>query len=114
MISTDVMISATIRRPPSATHHTPHAARYTLPTIRHLPHASRSLASATAEVSGSSMQERTWERIVKQAGSVSSSAIGSVLESVLGSVIESVLRAYLGAYSQADWEWAIECNWECT
>ena len=33
----------------------------------------------------------TWERTVKQARSVSSSAIGSVLESVLGSVLESVL-----------------------
>jgi len=40
--------------------------------------------------------ELTWERIDKQAGSVSSSAIGSVLDSVLGSVIESVLIAYLG------------------
>jgi hypothetical protein len=41
MISTDVIISATIRCPPSATHHMPHAARQTLSTIRHLPHASR-------------------------------------------------------------------------
>jgi len=30
--------------------------------------------------------ERTWERRVKQAGSVQSSAIRSVLQSVLGSV----------------------------
>jgi len=45
---------------------------------------------------------------------VLSSAIGSVLESVLGSVIDRVLRAYLGAYSQAGWEWVIECNWDCT
>ena len=44
--------------------------------------------------------EHTWERTVKQAGSVPSSAIGSVLESVLGSVIESVLRAYLGASNE--------------
>jgi len=29
------------------------------------------------------------------------------------SAIESVLRAYLGVYSQAGWEYAIECNWEC-
>jgi len=35
--------------------------------------------------------ELTWERTVKQAGSVPSSAIGSVFESVLGSVLESVL-----------------------
>jgi hypothetical protein len=27
-------------------------------------------------------------------------------------VLESVLRAYLGAYSQAGWECAIECDWE--
>jgi hypothetical protein len=43
---------------------------------------------------------------------VPSSAIGSVLESMPGSVLESVLRAYLGAYSPAGWECAIECNWE--
>jgi len=43
---------------------------------------------------------------------VSSSAIGSVFESVLESMLEIVLRASLGAYSQAGWEGAIECNWE--
>jgi hypothetical protein len=48
--------------------------------------------------------ELTWGRIVKQAGSVSLSAIGSILE--------IVLRAYLGEYSQAGWESAIECNCE--
>jgi len=48
--------------------------------------------------------EITWQRIVKQDGSVASSAIGSVFECVLGSVLESILRAYLEAYSQADWE----------
>ena len=37
--------------------------------------------------------ELTWEHIVKQAGSVSSSAIGSELESVLESMLEIVLRA---------------------
>jgi len=47
------------------------------------------------------MQERTWERILKQAGSVQSSAIGSVLESVLGSVIESILRVDFVVYCQA-------------
>jgi len=35
--------------------------------------------------------ELTWERTVKQAGSVQSSAIGSVLESIRGSVLEIVL-----------------------
>jgi hypothetical protein len=35
--------------------------------------------------------ELTWEGIVKQAGSVPSSAIESVFESVLGSVCENVL-----------------------
>jgi hypothetical protein len=54
--------------------------------------------------------EFTWEHIVKQAGSVSSSAIGSVLESMLESVLESVLRASVGAYSQAGWVCAIEYN----
>jgi len=42
------------------------------------------------------MQERTWERIVKQAGSVPSTAFGSVLES--GSEV------YMGAYSECTWE----------
>jgi len=46
-------------------------------------------------------RELTWERTVKQAGSVSSSATGSEFEGVLGSILESVLRAYMGAYSQA-------------
>ena len=41
---------------------------------------------------------------------MSSSAIGSVLERVRGSVLGSFLRAGLGAYSQAGWECAIECN----
>jgi len=50
-ISTDVMISATIRHP--------------LPATRHLPHASRCLAPATQQVSGSSTPEHTWEHIVK-------------------------------------------------
>jgi hypothetical protein len=35
--------------------------------------------------------ELTWERTVKQAGSVPSSAIGSVLESLIGSVLENIL-----------------------
>jgi len=38
-----------------------------------------------------------WERILKQAGSVPSSAIGSVLESMPGSVLGSIFRAYLRA-----------------
>jgi len=58
--------------------------------------------------------ELTWGRIVKQAGSVSSSAFGSVLESMLGSAIESILRGYLGAYSQAGWARVIESNWKYT
>jgi len=44
-------------------------------------------------------REHTCKCTVKQAGSVPSSAI------------ESVLRVYLGAYSEACWEYAIECNW---
>jgi len=53
----------------------------------------------------------TWEHIVNQAGSVSSSVIGSVLESVNSSVIGSVLRADFGMDSQPGRECAIECNW---
>jgi len=45
--------------------------------------------------------------------SVLGSMPGCILENILG-VLGSVLRAYLGAYSQAGWEFVIECNWECT
>jgi hypothetical protein len=99
MISTDVMISA---------------------TIRHLPPASQCLAFANQGVSGSSMQERTWERIVKwdceglPSSECTCNRLGGVLGCVLGGVLRSVLRAYLGVYSQAGWECANECNWECT
>jgi hypothetical protein len=41
--------------------------------------------------------ELTWERTVKQAGSVPSSAIGRVLESIPGSVLENVLGGVLGS-----------------
>ena len=58
--------------------------------------------------------ELSWEGIVKQAGSKSSGTIESVHENMLGSVLEHVLKAVLRAYSQADWEHAIQCNWECT
>jgi hypothetical protein len=46
----------------------------------------------------------TCENIVKQDGSVASSAFGRVFESVHRSILESVLRAYLEGYSQAGWE----------
>ena len=48
--------------------------------------------------------ELTWERIVKQARSVSLAATGSVHESEVGSVLDSVLRA---------WERAKKCIWQC-
>jgi len=61
----------------------------------------------------------TWECLESLLGSVQSirlgvswSAIGSFLESMLGSVLESFLRAYLGVYSHAGWECAIQCSWE--
>jgi hypothetical protein len=41
--------------------------------------------------------ELTWERKVKQARIVPSSAIGSVLESMPGSVLEIVFRGVLGS-----------------
>jgi hypothetical protein len=56
--------------------------------------------------------EHTWERIVKQVGSVLSNAIGNVVEGVFGSVVESILGANLGAYSQEGWECAIKHNSE--
>jgi len=88
IISTDVMISATIRRQSPTTGHPLPATSLTPPGAWRLQ-LSKSLDRAH-----------------------SSSAIGSVLENVLGSVLESVLRAYLGAYSQAGWECAFECDWE--
>jgi len=120
MISTSVIISATICCPPSATHHMPHGASQTFPTIPHLPYTSSCLASATQEVSGSSMQEDTWEHIVKwdceclPSWECTCERLGSVLGCVLGGILGSVLRAYLAAYSQAGWEFAIKCKWECT
>jgi ABC-type Mn2+/Zn2+ transport system permease subunit len=88
MISTDVMISATIHRQ--------------LPTTGHLlPATSLTPPSAWCLKLSKSLDRAH-----------SSSAIGSVLESMLGSVLESVLRTYLGAYSKAGWECAFECDWE--
>jgi hypothetical protein len=88
MISTDIIISATIRRRSPNTSHPLHPTRLTPPGAWRLQ-LSKSLDRAH-----------------------SSSAIGSVLESVLGSVLESALRAYFGAYSQAGWECAFEYDWE--
>jgi hypothetical protein len=42
------------------------------------------------------------------------SAIGSVHKSMLGSVIESVLRDDFVAYRKVGWEYAIECNGDCS
>jgi len=92
-----------------------------LAAIPHLPHGSWCLASATqSEVSGSSMQERTWEHIVKwdfeclPSWECTCEWLGGVLWCVLGGVLGSVLRAYLGVYCQAGWERVIACNWQCT
>ena len=59
--------------------------------------------------------------LVKQAGSVQSSAIGSVLGSMSGSVLENELRVCLGESCKRTRERivklagsVIECNWECT
>jgi len=63
----------------------------------------RSLRGGTSSVAGLE-QELTWERTVKQAGSVPLSVIGSVLESMPGRVLENVLgvyfRVYLGACNE--------------
>ena len=48
-------------------------------------------------------RELTWERTVKQARSVPSSAIRSVLESMLGSVLENVLGGVLGSVLGVYW-----------
>ena len=55
--------------------------------------------------------EHTWERTVKQAGSVPSSAIGSVLESMPGGVHGSVLGVYLGASCERTWEGIVKQAW---
>jgi len=114
MISTDLMISATVHRPSSVTHHMPHATCQTLCTIRHPPHASLCLASSTQQVSGSSMQQRTSEHIDKwdweclPSGECTCEQLGGILGCILRGVLGSVLEAYLGVYSQVGWE----CDWE--
>jgi len=110
IISTNVMISATIYHPPPATClPVPGTCNSASLWIEH-PGAYMGAYSqvrlgvyfkACSGVSLRASWELTWERTVKQAGSMASSAIGSVL------------RAYLGTYSRAGWECAIECNWEC-
>ena len=72
IISTKVMILATIRRGPPPAGHTPHTTfrpqlttRKTMPAICHQPHTSQFLASATQQVSQLGMQENTWDQIVK-------------------------------------------------
>ena len=126
MISTDVMILATIRHSPPATHHPPPGAWH-LQLSKFLDRAPRSIhgsiysseigsvlpfESVLGSVEPSRLgvchrvqlgvylrpsRELTWERTVKQARSVPSSAIRSVLESMLGSVLENVLGGVLGS-----------------
>jgi len=88
MISTDVMISATICHPPLAT--------------RHPPPSSRCLAPATQQVSGSSTLEHTWKHIVKWDWECTWGRARECAWERLGSL--------LWAYSQVGWEFAIECN----
>jgi hypothetical protein len=45
-----------------------------------------------------------WERTVKHAGSVPSSAIGTVLESMPGSVPRLYSEVWLGAYLECTWD----------
>jgi len=84
----------------------------TLPAIRPQPHASRCLASATQQVSRSSMLKHSWGQTVKWDWECTIECNWESTWEWLGGVLGSVLRAYLGAYSQAGWECAIECSWE--
>jgi len=128
MILTNVMILVTATcLPPLASHLLPPASHLPVPSSCNLPSLWIEYAGANIWVYSqvrlgvtcllrvylAASWECTWERTVKQAGRVSSSAIGTVLESMLWRLIESVLRAYLGAYSQEGWQCAIESNWEC-
>jgi len=45
-------------------------------------------------------------------GSVQSSRLGVCHRVQLGASLRAWPGVYLGAYSQAGWECAIECNWE--
>ena len=99
---------------PHPTRRTPHTAHHlTLPAIHTQPHASRCLASTTQQVSRSSMQEHTWEHIVKWDWECTIECNWESTWEQLGGVLGSVFRAYLGADSQAGWECAIKCNREC-
>src|SRR5882757_7392423 len=133
-MSTDVTISATIRRPllaachtPQATRHRPHAALPTQPAIRHLPYATCLAPPSAWRLQLSKSLDRARRSIHR---SILSSEIGSVLplDSVHGSVEPSrlgvchrvqlgaywracsgvCLRAYLGVYLRA----TRRCTWE--
>jgi hypothetical protein len=56
--------------------------------------------------------ELNYERTVKQAGSMPSSAIGTVLETMLGSVLQTILRHALGSVLGVDLGEYSECTWE--
>ena len=95
MISTDVMILATIHRPPPATCHLAHATRHTPPAKHCLLHAtcltppgawrlqlSKSLGRACRSIQGSILggtwertRRCTWERLESLLGSVQSSRL---------------------------------------
>ena len=138
-MSTDVTISATIRRPPPAACHTPHATRHTPHATRHTPPSQHSPPYATClsppgawRLQLSKSLDRARRSIHRR---ILSSEIGSVLplDSVLGSVEPSrlgvchrvqlgaywracsgvCLRAYLGVYLRATrrctWERAMKC-----
>jgi len=123
----------------SATHDTPHASCWPLPTTCHISPASCLPVNATQQVSGLSMPEHRWEQLSGESGSEfpNESVPGCVQPSRQGvyrrmqsgvylrvtqrsrsectqSVLGRVFTAYLGAYSQAGWECRIKCNWECT
>jgi hypothetical protein len=114
MISTNVMMSATIRPQSPTTSLTPPSAWH-LQLSKSLDRAHRSIhGSIKSSVIGSVMPlESVFGSVEPSRLGVPASACGSVLESVLVSVLESVLSASLGAYSQAGWECAIEWDWEC-
>jgi len=116
IISTEIMISATINHPQ-------HTSHYTLP-------ASWCLVPATQQHSGSSTQEHTWEHIIKcdwkclasweytcehtakQAWSMSFSAIGNILESKVASILKNILEGVLGRVLRVNFKVSSELNWD--
>jgi hypothetical protein len=123
MISTDVMILATIRHPPDATYLRPPGACNSASlwiNTRHPPPATSLTPPGAWRLQLSKSLDRAHRSIHR---SIESSEIGSVLplESVFGSVEPSrlgvchrvQLAVYLRATRRCTWVRTRRCSWEC-